>query len=101
MRGIIDKLILLFFGLVLLLTTEPAIKPIILLLCVFIALTVEELFSSPTFSYGLFGLGVLLSIFLPDLLFQKFFKHCQTCMPPVKSKTFFQKNHHSLLKKEC
>lgn len=69
MRGIIDKLVLLFFGLVLLLTTEPAIKPIILLLCVFIALTVEELFSSPTFSYGLFGLGVLLSIFLPDLLF--------------------------------
>ena len=69
MRGIIDKLILLFFGLVLLLTTEPDIKPIILLLCMFIALTVEELFSSPTFSYGLFGLGVLLSIFLPDLLF--------------------------------
>lgn len=69
MRGIIDKLILLFFGLVLLLTTEPVIKPIILLLCVFIALTVDELISSLTFSYGLFGLGVLLSIFLPDMLF--------------------------------
>lgn len=69
MRGIVDKVILLFFGLVLLLTTAPAIKPIILLLCVFIALTVEELFSSLPFSYGLFGLGVLLSIFFPEMLF--------------------------------
>ena len=69
MRGIVDKLILLFFGLVLLLTTEPVIKPIILLLCVFIALTIDELISSLTFSYGLFGLGVLLSIFFPDVLF--------------------------------
>ena len=69
MRGIIDKLVLLLFGLVLLLTTEPAVKPIILLLCVFIALTIEELLSSLPFSYGLFGMGVLLSIFLPDVLF--------------------------------
>ena len=69
MRGIIDKLVLLLFGLVLLLTTEPAVKPIILLLCVFIALTVEELLSSLPFSYGLFGMGVLLSIFFPDVLF--------------------------------
>ncbi len=69
MRGIVDKLVLLFFGLVLLLTTEPVIKPIILLLCVFIVLTVEELFSTLTFSYGLLGLGVFLSFILPDMLF--------------------------------
>lgn len=69
MREIVDKLILLFFGLVLLLTITPTIKPIILLLCVFIALTVEELVSSLPFSYGLFFTGVLLSIFFPDVLF--------------------------------
>ena len=69
MRGIVDKLILLFFGLVLLLTTKPSITPIILLLCVFIALTAEELLSSLSFSYGLFGLGILLSLLFPDLLF--------------------------------
>ncbi len=69
MRGIVDKVILLLFGLVLLLTTVPSITPIILLLCVFIALTVDELVSSLPFSYGLFGLGVILSIFFPDILF--------------------------------
>ncbi len=69
MRGIVDKLILLFFGLVLLLTTEPTVTPIILLLCVFITLAADELVSSLSFSYGLFGIGVLLSFFLPDLLF--------------------------------
>ncbi len=69
MRGIVDKIILLFFCLVLLLTTTPTILPIILLLCVFIVLTVEELVSSLTFSYVLFGLGVLLSLFFPDVLF--------------------------------
>ncbi len=69
MRGIIDKLVLLFFGLTLLLTTNPSVKPIILLLCVFIALTIEELVSSLPFSYGLFSLGVLLGIFFPDVLF--------------------------------
>ncbi len=69
MRGIVDKVILLFFGLALLLTTTPAIKPIFLLLCVFIALTVEELVSSLPFSYGLFSLGVLLSLFFPEVLF--------------------------------
>ena len=57
MRGIVDKLVLLLFGLVLLLTAAPSVKPIILLLCVFIALTVEELVSSLPFSYGLFSLG--------------------------------------------
>lgn len=69
MRGIIDKLILLFFGLVLLLTVEATVTPIILLLCVFITLAADELVSSLSFSYGLFGIGVLLSFFLPDLLF--------------------------------
>ncbi|MBQ8315429.1 MAG: hypothetical protein IJ427_03750 [Lachnospiraceae bacterium] len=69
MRGIIDKLILLFFGLVLLLTAEATVTPIILLLCVFITLAADELVSSLSFSYGLFGIGVLLSFFLPDLLF--------------------------------
>ncbi len=69
MRGIIDKLILLFFGLVLLLTAEATVTPILLLLCVFIALAADELVSSLSFSYGLFGIGVLLSFFLPDLLF--------------------------------
>ncbi|MBR2407732.1 MAG: two-component sensor histidine kinase [Lachnospiraceae bacterium] len=69
MRGIVDKVILLFFCLVLLLTTTPTILPIILLLCVFISLTVDELVSSLPFSYGLFGIGVLLSIFFPDVLF--------------------------------
>ncbi|MBQ8800228.1 MAG: hypothetical protein IJZ55_11760 [Lachnospiraceae bacterium] len=69
MRGIVDKIILLLFGLVLLLTTEPAITPIILLLFVFIALAAEELVSSLPFSYGLFGLGVVLSLFIPDVLF--------------------------------
>ena len=69
MRGIVDKVVLLLFCLVLLLTTTPTIKPIILLLCVSIALTIEELFSSISFSYGLFFSGVLLSIFFPDLLF--------------------------------
>lgn len=69
MRSIIDKIILLFFCLVLLLTTEPVIKPILLLLLVFIALATDELLSSLPFSYGLFGLGVILSIFIPDVLF--------------------------------
>ena len=69
MRGIVDKVILLFFCLVLLLTTAPTVTPIVLFLCVFIALAAEELLSSLSFSYGLFGLGVLLSIILPDLLF--------------------------------
>ena len=69
MRGIVDKLILLFFGLVLLLTTKATVTPIILLLCVFITLAADELVSSLSFSYGLFGIGVLLSFFLPDLLF--------------------------------
>lgn len=69
MRGIVDKVILLFFGLVLLLTTTPAITPIILLLCVFIALATEELISSLSFSYGLFFVAVLLSFFLPDMVF--------------------------------
>lgn len=68
MRGIIDKLIFLFFGLILLMTTTPTVKPIILLLCVFILLAFEELFSPLPFSYGLFGAGVLLSFFLPDVL---------------------------------
>lgn len=68
MRGIVDKLILLLLGLVLLLTTAPTIKPIILLLCVFIFLAFEELVSRTPFSYGLFGAGVLLSFFLPDML---------------------------------
>lgn len=68
MREIIDKVILLFFGLVLLLTTEPTIKPILLLLGVFIALTIEELVSSLPFAYGLFGIGVIAAIFLPDVL---------------------------------
>ena len=57
MRGIIDKSILLFFCLTLLLTTTPTFKPIILLLCIFISLTIDELVSSLPFSYGLFGLG--------------------------------------------
>ncbi len=69
MRSVVDRIILLLFCLVLLLTTTPTITPIILLLCVFIALTVDELISSLYFSYGLFGLGVLLSIFFPDVLF--------------------------------
>lgn len=68
MRGIIDKIILLFFSLVLLFTTTPTITPIILLLCVFILLAFEELVSLLPFSYGLFGAGVLLSFFLPDVL---------------------------------
>ena len=69
MRGIVDKLILLFFGLVLLLTTTPTIKPILLLLGVFIALAADELASSFSFSGGLFFVGVIVSIVLPDLLF--------------------------------
>ena len=69
MRGIVDKLILLFFGLVLLLTTTPTIKPILLLLGVFIALAADELASSFSFSCGLFFVGVIGSIVLPDLLF--------------------------------
>lgn len=69
MRGIIDKLVLLFFGLLLLLTTAPDFKPIIILLCVFIALAADEFFSSLPSSYILFGSGVLLSIFIPDVLF--------------------------------
>jgi len=69
MRGIVDKVILLFFGLVLLLTTTPAITPIILLLCVFITLAADELVSSLSFSYGLFFVAVLLSFFLPDMVF--------------------------------
>lgn len=69
MREIVDKVILLFFCLVLLLTTEPAIKPILLLLFVSIALAADELISSLPFSYGLFGLCVLLSSFIPDVLF--------------------------------
>ncbi len=69
MRGIVDKLILLFFGLVLLLTTEPAIKPILLLLGVFIVLAADELVSSVSFSYGLFFIGIAGSLFWPDLLF--------------------------------
>ncbi len=69
MRGIVDKVILLLFGLVLLLTTTPAITPIILLLCVFIALATDELISSLPFSYGLFFVAVLLSFFLPDMVF--------------------------------
>ncbi|MDD5901703.1 MAG: histidine kinase [Lachnospiraceae bacterium] len=68
MRGIIDKLILMLFGLVLLLTADPVIKPIVLLLCVFISLAFDELFPSVTFSRILFGAGVLLSLFVPDVL---------------------------------
>lgn len=69
MRRIIDKLVLLFFGLALLLTTEPAVTPIILILCVFISLATEEFFDSLPLSYFLFGAGVLLSLMLPDVLF--------------------------------
>lgn len=69
MRGIVDKLILLFFGLALYLTVTPTVKPIILLLCVFIALAAEELISSLPASYGLFFAGLVLSCLLPDGLF--------------------------------
>jgi len=43
-------------------------EPIVLLLCVFILLAFEELVSRLPFSYGLFGAGVFLSFFLPDVL---------------------------------
>lgn len=69
MREIIDKLVLLFFCLALLLTAEPSVKPIVLLLCVFIVLTLDELVSSLPFSYGVFGLGLLLSLLFPEVLF--------------------------------
>lgn len=69
MRGIIDKLLLLFFGLVLYFTSPSSLAPIIPFLCVFLVLTLEELFSFLPISYGLFCMSVLLSFFLPDLLF--------------------------------
>lgn len=69
MQGIIDKLLLLFFGLVLYFTSPSSIAPIIPFLCVLIALILEELFSVLPFSYGLFCMSVLLSFFLSDLLF--------------------------------
>ena len=69
MRGIIDKLILLFLCLTLLLTGRTAVRPVILFLCVFIVLAFDELTSSLALSYGLFAAGTLLSFFVPDVLF--------------------------------
>ena len=69
MRGIVDKLVLLFFCLVLLLSSTPTNTPILFLLGVFITLAADELVSSLPFSYGVFGLGVLLSLFVPEILF--------------------------------
>ncbi|MBQ9768427.1 MAG: sensor histidine kinase [Lachnospiraceae bacterium] len=69
MRPILDKFILLFFGLALLLTAEAAIKPVILLLITFIVLALDELVASLRLSYAVFCVGVLVSFFLPDVLF--------------------------------
>ncbi|MGN1084985.1 MAG: histidine kinase, partial [Lachnospiraceae bacterium] len=69
MRPILDKFLLLLFGLALLLTATTTVKPVILLLCIFIVLASDELSSSLLLSCVFFGTGVLVSFFLPDLLF--------------------------------
>ncbi len=69
MRGIIDKVILLFICLVLLLTVPTSVSPVLLLLAVFIALAFEEYFSSLPLAYGLLIAGAVLSLFLPDVFF--------------------------------
>lgn len=70
MKQIWDKLILLFCGLLLLLTsTSFSPAPIVLLLFTLILLSLDELLDSLWFSYVIFIAGTVLSFFFPELLF--------------------------------
>lgn len=68
---VLDKLVFLFCGLILLLSSSSSfsLPPVIWLLYTLTVLSAEELFDSPRISYAVFFLGVVPALFFPELLF--------------------------------
>lgn len=69
MRAVIDKLLILLFGLALALGDADSDNPVPVLLIVFTALCLQELKPIFSFSYTLFITGTIVPFFIPELLF--------------------------------